>query len=187
MRNVRAAWRYAQALMSVAEERHEIEAVAKDIDLMGTVLSRSRELRLLVASPVIREGKKQAVFQELFGARVGRTTISFMNLLLRKRREIFLPDVIKHFHVLRDEKEGIVVVDVACREELTGTQRQELLGRLEQYTGKKVRMRFTVDQAIKGGLVVRIGDTVLDVSVRRQLERIRECFLEGGSRMTSNA
>jgi F-type H+-transporting ATPase subunit delta len=186
MKNVRVARRYAQALMSVAEEQHEIDAVAADLALMGTALNRSRELSLFVASPVIREEKKQTVFRELFETRIGPTTLYFMNLLLKKRRETLLPDVVEQFNLLRDEKEGIVTVDVTGREKLTETQRQELLGRLEEHTGKKVRMRFTVDQKIKGGLIVRIGDTVLDLSVRRQLERAREWLLGGDSRLTTN-
>lgn len=187
MKNVRVARRYAKALMSVAEEQHEIDAVATDLGFMGTVLNRSRELRLFVASPVIREEKKQTVFHELFGTSIGQTTLSFMHLLLQKRREMLLPDVVEQFNLLRDEKEGIVTVDVTGREELTETQGRELRGRLEEHTGKKVRMHFTVDKAIKGGLVVRIGDTVLDLSVRRQLERVREWLLGGDSRINTNA
>jgi F-type H+-transporting ATPase subunit delta len=65
--------------------------------------------------------------------------------------------------------------------EFTPSQRKDLADELERYTRKKVRVRIAVDKAIKGGLVVRIGDTVLDASVRRQLEILRERFLSGGS------
>ncbi len=64
--------------------------------------------------------------------------------------------------------------------EFTPSQRKDLADELERYTRKKVRVRIAVDKAIKGGLVVRIGDTVLDASVRRQLEILRERFLSGG-------
>ena len=95
-------------------------------------------------------------------------------------RERHLGEIIEEFEALRDEKYGIVNVDVTSAIEFTPSQRKDLADELERYTRKKVRVRIAVDKAIKGGLVVRIGDTVLDASVRRQLEILRERFLSGG-------
>jgi F-type H+-transporting ATPase subunit delta len=187
MKNVRVARRYAQALMSIADEQHSIDAIAADLEVIGAAIRGSRDLHLLIASPVIREGKKQAVFEELFGKHVGRVTRGFVTLLIQKHREVLLPEVVEQFSELRDEKQGILNVDVGGSTELSRAQEGDLVQRLEQHTGKKVRLHFAVDKAIKGGLVVRIGDTVLDASVRRQLERLRERFREGGPLTTTNA
>ena len=75
---------------------------------------------------------------------------------------------------------GIVSIDVTSAVEFTPSQEKDLNNELERYTKKKVRVRLTVDRAIKAGLVVRIGDTVLDASMRRQLELLKARFLEGG-------
>jgi F-type H+-transporting ATPase subunit delta len=179
MKNTRVAKRYAMALMTASEQQKNIEGVAKDLDLIGKIMSESRELRLLVASPVVSPAKKRAVFNELFGQRVGKETLRFIGLLTSKSREAILSDVIEQFKVLHDEKLGVVNVDVRTTVELNYAQEKELRAQLEQRTGKKVRLHVTVDKSIKGGLVVRIGDTVLDASVTRQLELMRQRFVAG--------
>jgi F-type H+-transporting ATPase subunit delta len=179
MKNVRVARRYAQALMAIAEEQKVVDDVAGDLADIGRVLATSRELRALLSSPVVREGKKKAVFLELWETRVNRTTMAFILLLTHKQREHVLQDVINEYHALRDEKLGVVGADVRTAVAMSAAQERDLGARLTRSTGKKVQVRAAVDPAIQGGLVVRIGDTVVDASVRRQLERLRKRFREG--------
>lgn len=183
MRNIRAARRYAVALMAVAEEQHVIDQVAADLELVAQVLRSSRGMRLLVANPVVSRGTKKSIFKEMFSARVGEETRAFLVLLISKHREVLMLEIAEQFVVLRDEKYGIVNVDVTSAVELAETQATELRARLEQYTQKNVRVRFLLDPSIKGGLLVRIGDTMVDVSVTHQLEELRQRFLEGGAEL----
>jgi F-type H+-transporting ATPase subunit delta len=187
MKNVRVARRYAQALMAVAEEQKDTDRVAADLAIVAASLQHSRELRVLLSSPVVREGKKRAIFQDLWGAGISRSTMAFLVLLTRHHRERVLPEVIEEFHALRDEREGIVTADVRTAVPINGAQQREIGARLTRSTGKKVRLRAAVDPAIRGGLVVRIGDTVVDASVRHQLERLRERLLEDESPTTMHA
>ncbi len=187
MNRIRVARRYAQALMDIAEEQQAVEEVAADLDSVDAALRASRALRLLLTSPVVREGKKNAVFQELWGSRLHRCTMAFLLLLIRKQREGVLPEVIGEFAALRDQKLGVVGAEVRTAVPVSTAQEKELGARLSRSTGKTVRIRTTVDPSVRGGLVVRIGDTVVDASVRRQLERLRERFLEGGSPTTTTA
>ena len=106
--------------------------------------------------------------------------MKFIDLVVAKQREKHLPEIIEQFSLLRDEKMGIVSIDVTSAVEFTPSQEKDLGRELERYTKKKVRVRITVDRAIRAGLVVRIGDTVLDASMRRQLELLKARFLEGG-------
>jgi len=179
MKNLRVARRYAVALMESAEHQKSIDAIAKDLDLVGKTLHDSRDLQLLVASPVISSAKKRAVFDALFGSRVGAEALRFIYLLISKTRESILPDVISQFKELQDEKAGITNVEVRTVLELNYAQEKDLRARLERIIGKKVRLLFVTDTKIKGGLVVRIGDTVLDASVSHQLERMRALFSGG--------
>lgn len=167
------------ALMTAAEEQRNIEGTAKDMEFVGKVLSESREFRLFVASPIVSTPKKRAVFGEVFGPRVGRETMTFINLLTAKSREAVLFDVAGQFKELHDEKLGIVNVEVRTTLEVNYAQEKELRMQLERITGKKVRFHFAIDKTIRGGIVVRIGDTVLDASVTRQLEQLRTRFVEG--------
>lgn len=180
MRNVRVARRYAMALMTAATEQKNIDGTAADLELIGKLLRDSREFRRLLSSPVVSPARKKAVFKEVFEKRVAVETLRFVYLLIAKGREAILPDLIGQFENLRDEKYGIVNVDVRSAVEITGPQEKGLQAQLEKYTKKKVRVRFSLDTSIKGGLVVKIGDTVLDASVRHQLELLRERFVSGG-------
>jgi F-type H+-transporting ATPase subunit delta len=180
MKNLRAARRYAVALMAVAEEQNAIDRVAADLELVANVLKSSREMRLLLTNPVIPAGTKKSIFREMFGAHVGKETLAFLIVLVSKHREPLTLEIAEQFVALLDEKYGIMNVDVTSVIELGSGQEKELKEQLERYTKKKVRVRILLDATIKGGLLVRIGDTVLDVSVKHQLLELRKRFLEGG-------
>jgi F-type H+-transporting ATPase subunit delta len=180
MKNLRVARRYARGLMAAAEDGKTVDRIARDLELIGQVLRDSRELRMLLASPVIAPGKKTSVFRELFERHVSPGTITFLSLLTAKNREDILPEIIEQFRVLHDELLGIITVEVTAAVELTPPQHQQLRAELERTTRKSVRVRFALDNRMRGGLVVRIGDTVLDASIRRQLELLRERLVAGG-------
>ena len=181
MKNPRVARRYAAALMTAAEQQKNIDGTAADLDLVGRLLRESRDLRRLIASPIVSPARKRAVFKEVLGTRIGNETLRFIDLLITKGREGVLPEIIQQFELERDEKYGIVNVDVRSAVEFTEPQEKSLQAQLEKHTKKKVRVRFALDKSIQGGLVVKIGDTVLDASVRHQLELLRERFISGGA------
>lgn len=185
MKNVRVARRYATALMSAATELQTVDAVAADLDLLDHTMAASRELRLLVVSPVVSVAKKRAIFRDLFERRVSSTTMQFLLLMISKHRESVVEDMITEFRALSDERSGIVNVHVTSAVELGSPQQKNLTEQLERATGKKVRLRLLRDEGIKGGLLVRIGDTVMDSSVRRQLEILREQFVHGNTELHS--
>lgn len=180
MKNTRVARRYAQALMmATGSTMDAIDAIAGDLETLRQTLEGSRELRLLLVSPVVKSDKKIAVLREVFSQRVGKVTMGFVEMLTEKQREAILPEVIEQYNALRDEAYGIVNVDVASAVELSDQQEKSLTAKLEAFTKKKVRLRYTLDTSLRGGMLVRVGDTVLDSSVRRQLELLRERFVDG--------
>lgn len=180
MKNVRVARRYARALMTVAEERKALDRTAADLETIGSLVRGSRELRLFLARPIVSEQKKRTVLKELFAQSLGALTMEFLMLLVAKQRETELLEIIEQFGEIRDEKFGIVNVDVISAVDLSTPQEQELTRKLELQTMKKVRVRFSIDKSVRGGFLVRIGDTVLDATLRHQLDLLRERFTEGG-------
>jgi F-type H+-transporting ATPase subunit delta len=180
MKNFRAARRYAAGFLAAADDIGAVDAVARDCGLLTQVLRDAPGFRLLVASPIVTPAKKTAVFRELFDQRVHAATMTFLRLLAAKGREEILPEVLEQVAVLHDERRGIITVDVAVAVEPTPEQQTALRAELERTTGRTVRLRIALDPRIRGGLVVKIGDTVLDASVRRQLELLRERLAAGG-------
>jgi len=179
MTHSRAARRYAAALMGAAEEIKVADAVTQDLLMVGATLRDSRELRLLVSSPIVPASKKAGAFKALFASRVSPQTMVFINLLIAKQREGILAETIEEYMKLRDIQMGVVNISVASAVDLTRKQEDALRGQLERLTGKKVRLHVALTPEIKGGLVVRVGDTVLDASIKRQLEILGERFARG--------
>ncbi len=177
MADIRVARRYALALIDLAEEASQLDTVRKDMELVLQTVKRSRDLQLFLESPIIREDKKKQILSELFKGKISAMTTKFLELLAEKNREGLLPEIIGQFRELHNERLGIVEVLVTSAVKLTKTQQQELERQLEQYTNKKVTAKYGIDPVLKGGFVARIGDTVLDASVKRQLELLREKFV----------
>ena len=176
---IRVARRYAEALLDSAGDHQCIDAVSRNLLHLRNVIRSSHDFAVFLRSPVVRREKKEMVLKELFASRIDELTLSFLFLLTSKGREETLPQVIEEFFLLRDMREGIVRVDVRSAQELSTTHVRRLEERFMDYTKSKVRLSRSLDETLIGGVVSRIGDTVFDGSVRRQLEMIRE-RLKGG-------
>ncbi len=172
-----ASRRYARALLEVAEEGGLVEQVAKDLEVIQETLESSREIVTMLKSPVIKGDTKAKILKEIFGG-LGEKTVLFIDLLCKKKRASILPDVIEEYSALRDERAGIVNVDVTSAIELDDEQSKNLIDGLAGYTGKKVRAKLSLDKELIGGATVKIGDTILDNSVRHQLEMLNEALTE---------
>ncbi|MGI9173946.1 MAG: F0F1 ATP synthase subunit delta [Rhodothermales bacterium] len=175
------ARRYAQALPQQAESENSVEQVDEDVELIRESLEGSRELVRFFESPVIPREKKDAVVQELFKDRLQPTTLHFLQLLIAKKREDLFPDVVRAYHDLRNKQLGIVEAYVKSAAELGDAETKRLETVLEERTGQQIRLHTTVDPDLIGGLVVRVGDTVYDGSVRHQLGVLREQLEQGTS------
>ena len=178
MVNLRIANRYAEALLTNAEELHILKSVSDDLTVIQRIIKESHEFQLFLESPVIKKEKKQEVFKATFGSSVQSLTFHFLSLLIEKDREDALPSIIEAFFQLQDEMLGIIHVRVTTAAELSQRQTIQLKQRFEAYSKKKVLIDQHVDKQLIGGFIARIGDTVFDGSVKQQLELLRERFAE---------
>ncbi len=172
-----ASRRYARALLEVAEEDGLVEQVAGDLEVIRETLDGSREIVTMLKSPVIKGDTKSRILKEVFSG-LSEKTLLFINLLCRKKRAAILADVIDEYSALRDERAGIVNVDVTSAVELDEEQSKTLIEGLAGYTGKKVRARLSLDERLLGGVTVKIGDTILDNSVKHQLQLLNIALSE---------
>lgn len=168
-----AARRYALALTQEAEQTGQAAAVDADVVFLGETLDNSRELVLLFQSPVVPREKKENVLKALFESRVSPLTMRFLHLLVSKQREALIPAVVEAVRLLRDTNSGTVEAAVRTAKPLSEDDTARLKSSLEARAGKTVRLKVSVEPALIGGLVVRLGDVVYDRSVRHQLETLR--------------
>ena len=177
MSDVRAAYRYATALLQVAEESKKLDEVSRDLSVIEKLTNDSREFRLFLKSPVVNSERKKRAFGEILNGKIGAVTEKFILLLTSKGREQLLPEVVRQFGKLRDLRLGILHVSARTAVAFSPDQEKRLTGQLENATKKKIRLSFVVDPSIKGGFTVQHDDTVWDASVRHQLEVLRERFV----------
>lgn len=180
MSTYRIAHRYAGALMKLTAEQKKPEAAAADLMTVKTALEQSRELRMFLESPIINTEKKKAAVAEIFKKKIGASVRGFLLEIIEKGRGPFLLPILTEYFELRDDSMGIVRVSVTTPVDFSTKQKKELEQQLERYTGKKVAVNFSLDASIKGGFIARVGDTVLDGSIRRRLELLKLAMYEGG-------
>ncbi len=180
------ARRYAQALYEEAERANRMEEVDGDIALIQSSLSGSRELVRFFESPVIPRDKKESIVKQLFGKRVHPDTLHFLDLLIEKKRESIFPEIVQMYGELRDHHLGIMEAHARVAQPLSEEEEKRLRAALERKTGKRIRLQVEQDPGLIGGLIVRIGDTVYDGSVRHQLVSLREQFAQGTFRTNGN-
>jgi F-type H+-transporting ATPase subunit delta len=173
------ARRYAKALLEEARTAGALDAVDADLALVGETVAESRDLQLVLGSPVVAPDKKRRVVEALFAGKIGTHVQRFVGFLFDKGREDLLGGVAEAYRTLRDAEQGVAEAQVRVPAALDAAEEARLKDALEARTGMKLRLRVTVDPALIGGLVVRIGDTVYDGSVRYRLEALRDRLHEG--------
>ncbi|MCB0792532.1 MAG: ATP synthase F1 subunit delta [Flavobacteriales bacterium] len=173
------AYRYARSLLDLSVEKDQLEAVQEDMALVARTCAESRELQLLLKSPVVKADKKEKILNEVFAGRVGRVTSLFMGILVRKGRESLLPEVAAAFGELYRNRMGILECSITSAAALNETARAHVKAFAEtEHPGKSIRISERVDPALIGGLVIRIGDEQYDGSVIRRLADLRRKFSE---------
>ncbi len=180
MSNFKTAQRYATALIQVAIERNEVDAILEDVRFIDKTLKGSRDLVLFLKSPIIKRDKKLKVLNELFSKEVTELTRTFMDIMTRKDREDILPSVFEAFIKKYNEYAGIIDIGVVSAEVLSKTEVGNLQKALEQKTGKKVHLHLDEDKSLRGGLKIRIEDTVIDGTVEHKLEQLESLFYNTG-------
>ncbi|MEK7264146.1 MAG: ATP synthase F1 subunit delta [Bacteroidota bacterium] len=173
----RAAYRYANSILQLAVEMNQVEIVAEDFLLLHNALASSRELALFLSSPIIQREKKKKIIRELFASKISTMTLNFLSLLTSKAREKLLPEIVTNFQQLNDKRQGIVNAAVTSATDFTPQQTEYLSSHFNRLTKKNVKITFSKDKTLISGFVTRIGDTVWDASVKRQLQLLEQQFI----------
>ena len=170
----RIAARYAKSLLSFAQEKSAVEDVYRDMSDLLEANSGSVDLQQMLKSPIISSDKKIAVLgQVLKGAH--EASNSFISLIMDKRREEHLPAIASQFIQLYDKEKGIARATVYSAIPLGDTvmdQLRKYLSTLLQ--SENIELINVIDSSVIGGMVVRYGDKLLDMSVSRELKEMRK-------------
>ncbi|MCX7602575.1 MAG: ATP synthase F1 subunit delta [Bryobacteraceae bacterium] len=183
MAELALANQYAKALLEVAQAAGgtaAAEAALDELTRFTEVFLSSRDLRTILLSPVVEHPQKVRVIERLcesIGA--SRPVRNFLNVVTKKRRLALLGHIRDRYQALLDEAENIVRAEVRTALPATEAQRQALESKLAEVTGGQVRCGYLIDDSLVGGLMVRIGSSVFDGSVRGHLEALRRRLVSG--------
>ncbi|MBS1841342.1 MAG: ATP synthase F1 subunit delta [Acidobacteria bacterium] len=169
-----ASLQYANALADVALQQGAADAAQKQLSDFAGAYAESAELRNFLASPAVTVKEKHAVAEKI-AARIGGSKIlrNFLFLVIDHHRTHMLSEIADAFRTVIRERQGIAEAKVLSAVEMSEPQKKVLTQSLEKKTGKKIEARFAVDKELLGGIVVRIGDTVYDGSVRHRLDEMK--------------
>jgi F-type H+-transporting ATPase subunit delta len=169
-----ASLQYATALADIALEQGAADPVKKQLEDFGAAYAESAELRSVLSSPAVERATKHGVIEKL-AARMGASRIvrNFLFILTDNQRTHLLPEILHTFEAVIRQRQGMAEAEVASAAELTASQKASLQQTLERLTGKKIQAKYSLDPALLGGAVVRIGDTIYDGSVKSRLNKMR--------------
>jgi F-type H+-transporting ATPase subunit delta len=169
----RVARRYANALFHIARRENTVDAVGADMRVMADTFKAHPRVLEAMAVPRVPHARKKAALQAIVGSRLEQAvTRRFLDMMVDHAREGSLPETVAAFALLADEANGIVAADVRTATPLSDDQTTRLRAKLDAMTGRQTRLTVSIDLSLVGGMIVRIGDTVMDGSVRGYLEQI---------------
>jgi F-type H+-transporting ATPase subunit delta len=169
-----ASLQYATALADIALEQGAAEPVKQQLEDFGAAYAESAELRSVLSSPAVERTAKHGVIEKL-ATRMGASRIvrNFLFIMVDNQRTHLWPEILQTFEGVIRQRQGVAEAEVTSSAELTGPQKTQLQQTLERLTGRKIQAKYSLDPALLGGAVVRIGDTIYDGSVRNRLNQMR--------------
>ena len=170
----RAAYEpYAQALLSLGQYNGQLDAFSADVALILETVTESDELNGFLANPFFQDDAKKSALTQLFSGKVNDLTLSFLKLLVDRRRAVCLPGICREFQSLIRKLNQVVLAQVSSTVELTDAQKQSVRDRVMAMTNaKSVELETTIDADLLGGVIIKVGSQVIDASLRGQLRRI---------------
>jgi F-type H+-transporting ATPase subunit delta len=172
------ARRYAEAAFQVASRDGTFDDWRQQLDAAAQVIADDRA-RAILANPAIPTERRAEVLTKLLGSRTSPPVQNLIQLLLRRGRIEELPRVATEFARLDDQRQDITHATATSAAPLDPDEIRDLTARLEQSTGGRIALDVEVDPSLLGGLIVRVGDRLIDGSVRGRLERLRNQLISG--------
>lgn len=179
MRETIIARNYAETLLELARRAGDLRGFGEAADDIADAMQRDRTLQLFLESPRVSAQQKNRVIGRAFEGQLPALFVRFLQALVTHRRQMLLPEIAREYHDLVDQVEGRLHANVTVAREPADGERRVIATELSRAYGKDVVPHFAVNPAIIGGVVVRVGDTVLDGSVRRRLASLRSRMLTG--------
>ncbi len=173
MKQTKAATRYATSLLELSLEKGNLEQIAADMKFFSETVSENRDLALMLTSPIIDGAKKSEIFKLIFG-QFEPLTVSFFELITKNGREAILPEIAEAFDAKVKEHKGIVPVELVTAVALDEATKKTILAKVDASVNGTLEVTETIDPAIIGGYIIKMGDKQIDASISNQLNNLKQ-------------
>ncbi len=170
------AERYAKALFELALEKSVETEIYHDSLLIIKACAESKELRLLLKSPIINSGKKLTILNEIFSKSIHPITMTYLLIMVRKNRESFIPAIAVQLVELHQAYRNILTVNFKSPVFPDAETRQQVISLMEKYTKADIDLKTEIDESLVGGFVLKWKDLQYDASIRREIDDIRNAI-----------
>ena len=175
------AARYAAAVFDLAKEENGLKTLEADADALTAALAASPDLRNVISSPVVsREDQGKAISAIAAKMKLSPLLGNALQLMSQKRRLFVLPQLLTDLAARIADEKGEVTAEVTSAAALSADQTKKLAATLKASVGKTVKLKTAVDETLIGGLVVKLGSTMIDTSVKAKLAALQNAMKEVG-------
>jgi F-type H+-transporting ATPase subunit delta len=170
----RVATKYATALFRTAKRVGQVERISEDLLAISDLLKENPRLLELLESPRVLEKDKKQLMNATFAPHISEALLSFLQLVIEKHRIEYLLAMVEDFQRLVNEDQGIVEAQLVTARSLDQSLADRIREQMERSTGKSIEMKVQIDPHLVGGVVIILGDKIIDRSIRYQLNQLKE-------------
>ena len=176
MKQSRATIRYAKAFLQLSIEQNSLDRSYTDMLLLDKACSESKELKLLLKSPIVKSDQKQKIFDQIFGNKVNELSMAFIKIIINKRRESVLPEIAKRFIELYKMENNIETAIITTAVPISEVLKNKISSHIKAQNEKNIELTEVVDESIIGGVIISMGDKQLDMSILTEISELRQTF-----------
>ncbi|MBK7882828.1 MAG: ATP synthase F1 subunit delta [Chitinophagaceae bacterium] len=178
MNNPRLATRYAKSLIDLATELNQLDAISTDMKWLHKICKTNPDFVAVLRSPIIKADKKEKIIQAVINDRVNQTTASFIHLLVKKGREISLPEIANAYITQFNTLQNIYQVKISTAIPVTDEMRDVIVEKVKTASpDKRFELETVVNEDLIGGFVLETDGKLVDASILRDLNDIKKQFL----------
>lgn len=173
-----AAKRYAEALVDISLESNQLDDYQQQLQTISDIYMKEDELRTFLNDNRIKPSTKKELIKKVFEGKLKIEILNFLLLLIDRRRIDLLPEICKEYVLIANKKRNILNMTIISVEPLTELQINDITQKyMKKYNASSFNVKNLIDKSIMGGIIVKIGDTVYDGSVRKRLEDLKNVLV----------
>jgi len=172
------AGKYAEAMLSIASKTKDLpEKIANDLKVINQTVKSAPDLKLLLGHPNVSNEQKKDILSALFVSKIDDLTIRLLGLLTDKRRLLLLPQIESQYRASLNELRQVMTAQLIGSDPLANDDIANVKARLSEHLGRNLELEVSVEKALIGGFILRLGDQVIDGSLKGKLRMLEKTLL----------